>query len=72
MAQTIPANVYTVNFKLYHLISETSAASRISEEKMRRTGVFFNHNDISLDFTDHTIKAFKNSENGIEKKVPPI
>ena len=47
-------------------------ASRISEEKMRRTRVFFNHNYISLDFADHTIKAFRNSKNGIEKKVIDI
>lgn len=43
-------------------------ASRISEERMRRTRVFFNHNYISLDFADHKIKAFRNTENGIEKK----
>lgn len=47
-------------------------ASRISEEQMRRTRVFFNHNYISLDFAGHTIKAFRNSENGIEKKVIAI
>lgn len=47
-------------------------ASRISEEQMRRTRVFFNHNYISLDFAGHTIKAFKNGENGIEKKVITI
>lgn len=47
-------------------------ASRISEERMRRTRVFFNHNYISLDFAEHTIKAFRNSENGIEKKVIDI
>ena len=47
-------------------------ASRISEEQMRRTRVFFNHNYISLDFAKHTIKALKNGSNGIEKKVIAI
>jgi len=47
-------------------------ASRISEERMRRTRVFFNHNYISLDFAEHTIKILKNGTNGIEKRVIAI
>ncbi|SCY11773.1 Gfo/Idh/MocA family protein [Desulfoluna spongiiphila] len=47
-------------------------ASRISEEQMRRTRVFFNHNYISLDFAEHTIKAFKSGDHGIEKRVIAI
>lgn len=43
-------------------------ASRVSDEPMRRTRVFFNHNYISLDFMESTIKSLKVNENGLERK----
>ncbi|MCG8470300.1 MAG: Gfo/Idh/MocA family oxidoreductase [Desulfobacterales bacterium] len=47
-------------------------ASRISEERMRRTRVFFDRNYISLDFAEHTINALQVNETGIEKTVLDI
>lgn len=47
-------------------------ASRISDERMRRTRVFFDKNYISLDFAHHKIKAYKKTMLGIDKKIMDI
>ena len=47
-------------------------ASRISDQTMRRTRVFFNRNYLSLDFFNHTIKAFKAGETAVEVRTIPI
>ena len=47
-------------------------ASRISDERMRRTRVFFESNYISLDFANHQIKAYSKDIDGIHKKMMSI
>jgi predicted dehydrogenase len=47
-------------------------ASRISDEKMRRTRVFFDSNYISLDFAQHQIKAYRKDAEGIHRKMMSI
>ena len=47
-------------------------ASRISDQTMRRTRVFFNRNYLSLDFLNHTVKAFKAVGTTVEEKTIPI